>query len=304
MGSGRFNPKDWEAYATTNSYETKTTDEIFTSRRIDAALDVKGVRVRESRDSSDNPQSTAIIIAQDVTGSMGMISDHMARKGVPTLVSEIYQRRPVTDPHIMCMAIGDMECDRAPVQATQFEADLRIAQQLEKFYLEGGGGGNPYESYIAAWYMGARHTSTDCVEKRGKKGYLFTIGDELPTPMLRARDLNNFFGDNAHTDISARELLTEVSRVYEVFHIIVEEGSYARGRTDQVFQDWNRILPQRAIRLADHTKLAEVIVSAIQVNEGHDHDDVASSWEGNTAVVVRNAVSSLSAGRGSGTASL
>ncbi len=298
MGTGRFDATDWAAMASTKSYATKTRAEIFTSRTMDPLLDPKGVTIRESRDSDDNPESTAIIIAQDITGSMGSISEVMARKGVPTLATEIYDRKPVTDPHIMCMAIGDIECDTAPLQVTQFEADIRIAEQLEKIYLEGGGGANGYESYAMAWYFAAYHTSIDCFEKRGKKGYLFTIGDEPPTRQLLANDIKRFLGSAPQEDIDMDSLLTLVSRKWEIFHLMVEEGSHFRGSPDKVVTEWTEILGQRAIRLADHTKLAETIVSIIQINEGADTKAVVDSWDGSTGLVVANAVRSLSKSSG------
>jgi hypothetical protein len=49
------------------------------------------------------------------------------------------------------------------------------------------------------------------------------------------------------------------------------------------------------LRLADHTRLAEVVVSAIQVSEGVDVVAVARSWSGSTVSVVRHAVGSLKA---------
>src|SRR5271157_1484309 len=138
MGGGRWDDKTWKNYATTNNYDTKTKDEIFTSKKVAPELDPKGVKIRESRDSADNPKSNAIIVALDVTGSMGCVIDAMARAGLNTLCTEIYTRKPVIDPHIMAMGIGDVECDEGPLQVTQFEADIRIAEQLEKLWLEGG----------------------------------------------------------------------------------------------------------------------------------------------------------------------
>lgn len=300
MGSGRFDASTWGSFSTSRSYATKSRAEIFTASSIDASLNPHGIVTRESRDSADNPESTAIIIAQDVTGSMGMISEAMARKGVPTLVTEIYARKPVSDPHIMCMAVGDVECDRAPLQVTQFEADIRIAEQLEKFYLESGGGGNIYESYALVWYFAAKHTSCDCFEKRGKKGYLFTIGDEQPTGRLSKESIKQFLGSGPEKDVDMNELLTELSRKWEVFHVIAEEGSYARSHGDTVRSAWTNLIGQRALPLKDHTKLAEVIVSAIQVNEGTDADAVVASWDGTTGLVVRDAISELSTSVASG----
>ena len=295
MGTARWDPTDWSAYAASTS--RKTTDAVFTSRAIDPALNPFGVAVRESRDSNLNPESTAIVVGLDVTGSMGMIADALARQGLGTMVEEILARKPVTDPHILCMGIGDVLYDRAPLQATQFEADIRIARQLEKLWLEKGGGGNACESYNLPWYFAAMHTAIDCFEKRGKKGYLFTVGDEEPPLDLPAAAIARFLGDRPQRDFDSRELLTLVGRSYHVFHVIVEEGSHARHDPRGVRNRWTELLGQRVIGLSDHTRLAEVIVSAIEVNEGRDRDQVVKSWSKKTALVVRRAVGSLGPAR-------
>lgn len=294
MGGGRWDSDAWASYTTMRGYDRKTTKEIYSAPSMDSSLDPKGVGIRESRDSVDNPNSNAVVIALDVTGSMQSVLDNMARKGLNTLVTEIYNRKPVPDPHVLCMGIGDVEYDKAPLQVTQFEADIRIAEQLEKIYLEMGGGGNSYESYSLAWYFSAMHTSIDCFEKRGKKGYLFTIGDEEPTPLLRASAIRRFLGTGPQVDLSGEDLLSMVSRQYEVFHIMVEEGSHFRGHGKRVVGKWTKLLGQRAIRLSDHTKFAETVVSLMQVNEGLDKDEVVGSWDGTTSVVVGQALETIS----------
>ena len=295
MGSGRFDADEWKGYATTSGYAHKSAEEIYTSRKIDPELDPKGVKVRESRDSADNPNSTALAITLDVTGSMQPVLESVAKKAVQTLLTEIYDRKPVSDPHVMFMAVGDAEAgDTAPLQATQFEADMRIAKQLEKVFFEQGGGGNSYESYALAWYFAANHTALDCLEKRNKKGYLFTIGDEKPTPYLRQEDIERVLGYKPQAKkTSMDEILTAVSRKFEIFHVIIEEGNHYRGDPHGVSSAWKEVLGQRVIHLADHTKLAEVIVSAIQVVEGADHKEVAKSWDGTTSVVVGKAIKDL-----------
>lgn len=294
MGSGKFDSTTWRSYTVnTKSYDKKTTAEIFESRRMDAELDPKGIGVRESRDSADNPNSTPVIIGLDVTGSMSYVIDEMARNGLNTLVTEIYNRKPVSDPHIMCAGIGDVECDSAPLQVTQFEADIRIAKQLEKLYLEGGGGGNNYESYTLLWYFAAMHTSIDSFEKRGKKGYLFTIGDECPTSTVSRDAIKAFLGDTVQAPYSPEELLAMVSRQWEVFHVMVEQGSFFRSRGDMAKKQWTDLLGQRALLLSDHTKMPELIVSVLQINEGEDKKKVVESWDGSTSVVVSVGVGDL-----------
>ena len=292
MGGGRWSSDSWAGYTTTKGYKTKTATEIY-SRKLESELDPKDVTVRESRDSTDNPKSNAIIIALDVTGSMESVLDSMARKGLNTLVTEIYNRKPVSDPHIMCMGIGDVEYDRAPLQVTQFEADIRIAEQLEKLYLEKGGGGNSYESYTFAWYFAGMHTAIDCFEKRQKRGYLITIGDEEPTPILRAKAIKKVMGTGPQGDMSAEDLLALASRQYHCYHLMVEEGSHFRHYGSEVVDKWTRLLGQRAVRLTDHTKFAETVVSLIQVNEGADRDAVINSWDGSTSVVIRDALKNM-----------
>jgi hypothetical protein len=292
MGGGRFTSDDWSSYSSTK-IAGKSRDAIFTSRGMDPLLDPKGVSVREARDSEDNPNSNAIAIFVDVTGSMGMIAETMVRTGLNTLITELYDRKPIESPQIMVGAIGDVVCDDAPLQLSQYESDIRIADQLTKIYLEGRGGGNSSESYTFPWYFAAMHTSIDCFEKRGKKGYLFTAGDEEVPAILKATEIEKFLGYRPETDFTAADLLTLVSRQYEVFHLMVEEGSHMRGSGDSVRKSWSDLLGQRAIPLSDHTKLSEVIVSIIQSVEGEAKDKITASWDNSTALVVSKAINGL-----------
>ncbi len=252
-------------------------------------------RSGKSRDSADNPLSTAIILASDVTGSMGAIAEVMVRSGLDTTMREIYDRKPVSDPHVMVMAVGDAECDQAPLQVSQFEADVRLAEQLKELWIEGGGGGNSGESYHLPWYFAAMKTSIDCFEKRGKKGYLFTIGDEPILSGVTKENLRRVFDSGAETDLTSAELLAMASRSYEVFHVVLTNVGYARSHLGAVLKTWEPLLGERVIHCDNHEKVAEVVVSAIQVVEGVDKTTVAKSWSGSTAVTVANAVKSLTA---------
>lgn len=290
MGGGSFTAKDWEAYAS-SSVTGKSTREIYKSRRMPEEFDPKGV-TRESRDSDEHPESTPIIIGLDVTGSMDEIL-HQVAEQLGDLVNEILQREPVKDPQIMFNAIGDSDCDDCPFQTTQFESDIRIAKQLTELYFEEGGGGNQFESYPLAWYFAANHTSCDNFEKRGKKGFLFTLGDDSFPKYLSREEIKRIFGEDIEKDaMPIQEVLSQVERKWEVFHLMLEQG-WCMQNNRYPKEEWTRLLGERAIKVSDYTKIPQIIVSLLESMAGKDLDEIADSWDGSTAVVVREALKGL-----------
>jgi len=191
MGHGGYSSDSRTLRASAMGYATKSRQEIFSSKSMNNAMNPNGMDVRESRDSDEHPLSVAIVLALDVTGSMGSIPHHLVKEGLPEVMEGI-MKRGEKDPQVLFLGIGDHEFDRAPLQVGQFESsDELLDKWLTDIYLEGGGGGNDGESYMLAWYFAWKHTSIDCFEKRGRKGYLFTVGDEpvlhdMPSRALKA----------------------------------------------------------------------------------------------------------------------
>jgi hypothetical protein len=144
MGYSRYDAGVYKSYARSTAHKT---DRDYTSTSLKKDFDPKQIKVRESNKSDINPHPTPVVVGLDVTGSMGRVVEAM-RKGLGTLFEQVIHRHPVSDPHVLALAIGDMDCDSAPIQATQFEADpVTIGKQIEELYLERGGGGNDHESY-------------------------------------------------------------------------------------------------------------------------------------------------------------
>ena len=178
------------------------------------------------------------------------------------------------------------------MQATQFESDIRIASELTDLWFEKGGGGNHFESYPLVWYFAANKTKTDAWEKRQQKGVIFTLGDDGYPTKLTKPEIERVFGDKAYEDIDTRALLSQVSRKYDVFHLMVMDG-----RSEQVVKlpKWRELMGERAIAVTDVNAIPEIIVSLLESVAGRDTEDIINSWDGDTQLAVRNALSGLPA---------
>jgi hypothetical protein len=220
---------------------------------------------RESRDSKEHPESLAIAVIFDVTGSMGMVPRVLQTK-LGTLMRVLIQRVYVTDPQLLFGAVGDAYCDAVPLQIGQFESGLEMDDDLGKIYLEGGGGGQVHETYELALYFLARHTAIDCHERRGKKGYLFTIGDELPYGVVRRSQVHEYIGDALPRDIPVAQIVAELRQRYEYFHIIPTDTAHGQNRAVQ--RGWKALLGERVLLLDDAEAVCETIALAIGLCEG------------------------------------
>ena len=295
MGYGSWTSSSWTNYTTSKGYTASSSaSEMYTLRRMKDAFDPTQFKFRESCDSAEHPNSTPIILALDVTGSMGSVLETVSKRLGDTM-SKIYKRNPVSDPQVCFMAFGDGEYDYSPIQVTQFESDIRIAEQLNDIYFERGGGGNGGESYAFPWYVASRRCKTDAWDKRKKKGFLFTVGDECCLPKLTKAQIKEFLGDDVERDLSATELLTEVSRKYEVYHLIVDPVTY-----QPVYKEWKQLLGNNAIVVEAIDKIPEIIVSILELHSGKSAVDVINSWDGTVQLVVKDALKDLAKNGGYG----
>jgi len=248
MGSGYWSADVYETAERLRKGRSAFTYSDSGARSVHPDLDPFDVGKRESRDSAEHPNSLAIAVLFDVTGSMGAVPRTLQKK-LPKLLGLLTDGGYATDPQLMFGAIGDATCDRAPLQVGQFESDNRMDGDLERILLEGGGGGQKTESYELAMYFMARHTSTDCFEKRGKRGYLFMIGDEMPYPQVKPREVNAWIGDELPQPVAIRNLVAQLTRRWDTYYILPEGASYV-GDTE-VLAFWRGLLGQNVIELSD-----------------------------------------------------
>lgn len=266
MGWGDYSQDRRQIRAMANHYHTAPVDVTFVQNQkseINEGMSPNGVTVREARDSEEHPNVVPIMLFLDVTGSMGVIPEMLIKDGLPTLVS-ILLERGIADPTIMFAAIGDHFCDSAPLQVGQFEAsDEKLDHWLQHTWLEGHGGGNGGESYGLAWYFAANHTDTDAFNKRGKKGYVFTVGDEPIHSQYDQRYLKHLMGTTckAESDTTAAQLLAAAKEKNHVFHLHI-------GQSRRLDNRWKELLGDNLIEVSNYDDLPKIIAELILKCEG------------------------------------
>ncbi len=295
MGYARWSS---DAYAHLRaSYAKKSSDDIFVNNRkraLSPAMDPSGLTFRESRDSEAHPHSLAIAVFLDVTGSMGHIPEQLIRHKLGALMDTL-AAHGVESPQVLFSAIGDHLSDRAPLQVGQFESGAHeLSHCLSSVFIERGGGGQNMESYLLAWLVAGRHTSIDCFEKRGAKGFLFTIGDEKSWDRIEPAPLQAIMGYPESPGIRAEEVLAQAQRMYHVFHIHVNETGYRNN--PEVIGYWRGLLGERLLILDDHNAIADLIAATVAAFSGVELDRVASGFDAATAASVRHALAAVPTG--------
>ena len=284
MGCGSWTRDSYVSYSTTKGMSVSmdgmisgsySNQDMFKAKNIDSALDPKNV-IRECCDTEEHPNTIPVILALDVTGSMGQAAVEVAKK-LNVIMTKLYEK--VTDVEFLIMGIGDLACDSCPIQASQFESDIRIAEQLDKIYFEFGGGGNSYESYTAAWYFGSRHTKLDCLN-RGRKGIIITIGDERLNPYLPKNQLEYITGDKLQEDIETKELYHETSNKFNIYHLDVDHRSHYDA--DNIKSSFMNYLDENHFKVVNLNNVVDEIITIIK-NEStneivHKEDSNGITW--------------------------
>ena len=274
MGAGQFDTSIYDAAA---KYRKQTGQSAFqytrnvnsgaAPRQCHPDLDPKGVLMRESRDSDEHPNSMAITVIFDETGSMGSVPMVVQEK-LKSLFGLLLRKGYVDDPQIMVGGVGDSYTDTvAPLQVAQFESDNRIDTQLGNIYLEGNGGGQGMEGYELIPYFMARHTSIDCFEKRGRKGYLFIIGDEDTYPFVDPANVRRWIGDELGEKIPVKAMFDECAERYHIYRIEPSGSSYHGA--SHITKHWKELLgDEHVIQLEDLDAVSETIALTIGMMEG------------------------------------
>ncbi len=260
MGYGNYSHDAHEALL--RGRASLPAQQVFKQSKCHPLMNPKGVKLRESRDAADHPQSLGIVFALDVTGSMGEIPKLLATQQLPTFMKTLMDCK-IPDPQILFMAVGDAVSDQAPLQVGQFESTAELMDQwLTWSFLEGGGGGTGQESYELGLYFLAMHTEMDCMVKRKKRGYLFMTGDEDPYPTLSKHIVENVVGDRLDDDLTCEEIIAELQKTFTPFFLIPDQA-----RAKRCGRRWRDLLGDHVICMDAPADVCFVSAGAILINE-------------------------------------
>ena len=275
MGGGNWTKQKFQSYTLKKSMtlDSQTNrvignysaQEMFKSRDLHPDLNPYE-KIRECRETEEHPNVLPVILALDVTGSMGDGCVEVA-KSLGTMMGSIYDKfsNERVTVQIMVMGIGDLKYDYSPLQVSQFESDIRIAEQLDLIYFEGGGGGNGFESYTAAWYYALNRCQIDCLN-RGQKGIIITMGDEGMNPYLPEHELIKAIGipeKVKDSDMNTEELYPRVIQSFDVYHFAIDSPltSY-RSYELNIASSFGNLLGER-LSILSIEKIPDKIISII-----------------------------------------
>lgn len=269
MGYGSYSASDWNKLKESRKLSrNQSVEEVFTRRSCEPKFDPLYIGTRECFDSDDHPNTTPIVVGLDVTASMGYLAVEVATNALNELITKLYSTGAVEDPALMCAAYGDYR-DGSPLQVTQFESDIRIAQQLLDIYFESRGNGDVVPTCL--WEFLARHTNIDAVRKRNKKGFVFTIGDSAKIRQDYVDEtIKRVIGDDTSYGSSAA-VLADIQKTFNVFHIMIGGNN---PRNDE-------LLPGHTIYISKNEigQIPEIIISTIQMQNGKGLDEVLEQWD-------------------------
>lgn len=281
MGGSSYDSSDMDARTSTRAATGTTAfvhdDAIRSGKKaasVDPGMSPRGVKVRESRDSDEHPVSVPIGVIMDTTGSMAdvprILQGSLNKLMGTFLEDKVSGKKYLGDgyPAILIGAIDDYFAIGAegPLQVGQFESGLEIDDDLGKLWFTGAGGGNTGESYDLAMYFFARHTAHDHFDKRGRKGYLFIIGDEPFFKKVSVEAVQAVIGDKLQSDIRIGDILKEVQERYHVYFILPKMTS---GWRDPEMSCWSDLLgDEHVIRLEQPNEICPLIASLVAANEG------------------------------------
>jgi hypothetical protein len=230
-------------------------EQVFERRRADPDVDPEGRQL-----ACDH--TTPVVVAMDVTGSMGNWSKIVYDK-MPMFYGQIMLQGYLDDPALSFAAVGDVNADQAPLQVTGFAQGTSIDEWLQKLWLEGGGGAGFRESYELAAYYYARRVALGSASR----GFLFFTGDEGFYDVVRSARLSQLLGVEHEQDVETRDVFKELCERYEVF--LLHKRYKDPDAEGMVLAQWRQAIGrERVLLLPDPKAVVDVMLGVLAVVGG------------------------------------
>lgn len=266
MGSGKWDDSAYKTARTTR-VTMGVSDFHYSSTASHVHESLNPLRIKskplgklESRDSDEHPDSNAVFVSFDVTGSNYERAVD-AQKKLSNLMTLLNKYLP--DPQVLVAANDDYTVvGKSSVQISDFESDNRIDEHIRNVWLVRNGGGNDGESYDLIMYAAANFTIMDCLEKRGRKGYFFMYADEPIFQQVQASQVEDIFGVKIGQDLPIAEVIDDLKEKFHVF-VIWPEGGYPHSREQYV-----KLFGEESVVTLQHPNLiCELIAGIVGFNE-------------------------------------
>ena len=293
----------YSAHSNVNASSEKVNEVYNSSHVLDSMNPSKTKLPREACDSPGCPDSRAVAIIYDTTASMDAILMNLVQKQMKKIAVDLPEAVSY-HPQILFGGVNDIRGwhkSDYPLQIGQFEAGFNeMIDQLTSIYIEGGGSGNGSESYIIAHYFAARYTRLESLEKRGKKGFLFIVGDDGPTPDLTSAEIVHTFG-KADPEflgtLTSADVLAMAEEKFNVYQIVVHGDAYCGDIMDQ----WKSLMGGHALDLSDYKCISNLIITIMRMYDGmtksnainmlsdsHDKDIISKALADHEETVAEN----------------
>jgi hypothetical protein len=216
----------------------------------------------------------------DTTGSMGDELEYL-KVELKDMVSRVASYGQNLSIRVSVNFYRD-EGDEYIVKYYDFREDIDDAVKIIGEQRSDGGGDYP-EDYALLWYFLAKHTDTDSMKKRNKKGYAFTIGDAPNHDMLYRSDIKEIFGDE-DKDYEYLKVAEMCEEKYNLFHIMINAS--------------DNVIPGRTIYIDKHDidYLPEIIITVICKIEGVNPAEILGDLDKNVEKIVNRAIKDISFG--------
>jgi len=186
---------------------------------------------------------------------------------LPMFYRQIQDQKYLSDFAISFAGVGDITCDRNPIQVTTFEQGIALDETLTTLDLEGGGGrGELRESYEMLAFYYAHFV--DFEPEPDEKPFLFFVCDEAPRRDISGFDLKKHFG-GTHHDTTTHRVFQELTSRYRTFALCTpyREGGFPR-EDEEVRSEWRLFLPETTITVIEPRSIIDVMLGIIALRTG------------------------------------